>query len=396
MGDRPNVLILMSDQHNPHVLGCAGDQVARTPNLDALAERGVLFENAYCQSPLCVPSRMSFLTGQQCSKVRVWTNSCVLPSDMTTFAHALGAVGYETSLIGRMHFVGADQWHGFEERLVGSLTAIYHGGAFGALTPELAKGTGQRRSSVLTAGPGRTGYQVYDEEVGRTTAEWLHRKAERGGRPFCVVAGFVLPHCPFVCHPEDWDYYYERVEIPDVPEGYFEQANPILKEWRGARDIEDLTQEQIRRARAGYYGIVTHLDRQVGHIMNALGESGLDRDTVVIYISDHGDMAGEHGMWWKSNFFDGGVGVPLIISGPGEFHQGAKVREVVGLTDIAPTLTDLAGTDPLPDGDGRSLVPLCSGDTAEWSHEVFSELGGSAGLPPARMIRRGRWKFIHY
>ncbi len=396
MPERPNFLILMSDQHNPHVLGCNGDRVVRTPHMDSLAERGVLFEHAYCQAPLCVPSRMSFLTGQQPSGIKVWTNQCILPSDVASFAHALGAAGYETVLIGRMHFVGADQWHGFEKRAVGSLTAVHMFGRKPGLAPELVGATGQSRRAVTTAWPGRTAYQLYDEAVAKASAEFLRTKADAGDRPFCVVAGFVLPHCPFVCPREDWAYYHERVTLPELPDGYFESLHPAVKLWRQGRGVEDLSEEEIRRARTGYYGIVTHFDRQLGVVMDALRRAGLDKDTVVIYTSDHGEMAGEHGMWWKSNFYEGAVSVPLIVSCPERFEPGRRVGNVVSLVDISATLLDLAGADPMPAGAGQSLVPLLDNEKVDWPDETFSEHYGRREAPAARMIRRGRWKLVHH
>jgi len=396
MSDRPNFLILLSDQHSPHVAGCYGDPVVKTPHIDALADRGVRFESAYCQSPLCVPSRMSFLTSQQPSEIEVWTNSCTLPSDITTFAHGLGAAGYETTLVGRMHFVGADQWHGFEHRLVGSLTPVHPFGGGLGLPPVLMRATGQKRSSVATAGPGKTAYQVYDETVAQTTAELLRANSRAKSRPFCIVAGFVLPHCPFVCPKEDWDYYFDRVELPTLPEGYFDNLHPVIKCWRKGREVEDLTDEEIRRARTGYYGIVTHLDRQVGVVTRALAEAGLEENTVVIYLSDHGEMAGEHGMWWKSSFFEGSVGVPLIVSCPARFPSGRTRQEVVSLVDIGPTLLELAGTGPLPASAGASLLPLLNSDHSHRPRPAFSELYAYGGIAPARMVRDGKWKLIHY
>ena len=396
MADKPNLLVLMSDQHNPHVLGCYGDNVVRTPNLDSLAENGVLFEHHYCQSPLCVPSRMSFMTGRQPSDIRVWSNSCVLPTDVTTFAHSLGAAGYETALIGRMHFVGWDQYHGFEKRPVGSLTAVHVGAAYPKLTPELRAATGQGRPAVTTAGPGRTAYQLYDEVVAKATVEYLQEKAKGNDRPFCAVAGFVLPHCPFVCPKEDWEYYHDKVTLPEMPEGYFENLHPAIKRWRKNRGVEDLSDEEIRRGRTGYYGIVTHFDRQVGVVMDALRQTGLDRSTVLIYTSDHGEMAGEHGMWWKSNFYEGAVSVPLIVSCPERFQPGRRVSEIVSLVDIGPTLVELAGAEPIPAATGISLVPLLDGENVDWPNEAFSEHYPDKRVPPGRMIRRGRWKLVHY
>ncbi|MFQ6096981.1 MAG: sulfatase-like hydrolase/transferase, partial [Armatimonadota bacterium] len=165
MSSRPNLLVIMSDQHNPHVLGCCGDEVVRTPHLDALAHGGVLFENAYCPSPLCVPSRMSFMTSRHPTDNRAWTNACQLSSDIPTFAHALGAAGYEVVLGGRMHVVGPDQRHGFERRLVGDLGATFPGGRAPDLGHIPRGSTGQSRIAVEVAGPGRTAYQAYDDAV---------------------------------------------------------------------------------------------------------------------------------------------------------------------------------------------------------------------------------------
>jgi choline-sulfatase len=394
-GKRPNILVLMSDQHNPRITGCYGDRIVRTPNLDALAARGVLFENAYCQAPVCVPSRMSFLTSQQPSQNRVWGNGDYLPEDTTTFAHALGASGYETALIGRMHFNGVDQWHGFEKRLVGALSPQFPHIGY-PLSPELFPGaTNSSKKSVTIAGPGKTAYQAYDEDVTKATVEYL-RSRKSGDRPFCAVAGFVLPHSPFVCPKEDWKYYYDRVSVPRLPAGYVERLHPAVKKWREARGVTDLNDEEIRRGRAGYYGLVTQFDRQAGRILTALRESGLEKNTLVVYTTDHGEKAGENGLWWKFNFYDGSASVPLIISLPGRLPEGRRMKEVVSLVDVGPTLIDFAGGEKMPAATGRSLAPLLAGRVEGWPNEAFSELPATAGVPTTRMIRRGKWKLVHY
>jgi len=393
--DQPNILVLMSDQHNPRVTGCYGDSIVQTPNLDALAGRGVLFENAYCQAPVCVPSRMSFLSSRQPSENRVWSNGDTLPSDVTTFAHALGASGYETALIGRMHFNGVDQWHGFEKRLVGALSPQFPYVGY-PLSKELFPGaTNSSRASVTIAGPGRTAYQAFDEEVTKAAIEFV-RGRKAGDRPFCAVAGFVLPHSPFVCTKKDWDYYYDRVAIPRVPPGYFETLHPALKAWRERRGVNVLTGEEVRRARAGYYGLVAEFDRHVGRILGALREAGLEQNTIVVYTTDHGEKAGENGLWWKTTFYDGSASVPLIVSYPARIKGGRRAREVVSLVDIGPTLSDLAGGEKMPMATGRSLVPVLQGNASNWSNEAFSELPATPGVPTSRMIRSGRWKLIHY
>lgn len=398
MPEQPNILLIMSDQHSPHVLRCAGDPVIRTPNLDALTARGVRFENAYCASPLCVPSRMTFMTGRHCSDINVWTNSCTLSSDIPSFAHTLGAAGYEVVLGGRMHFVGPDQRHGFESRIIGDVSSHYPGGK-GPDLGDIPKGsTGQTRPAVEVAGPGRTAYQAYDDAVLEACSEYLRARPSSGDeRPFCLVAGTVLPHCPFIAPRELYYYYYERVDLPTVPPAYYESLNPAVQQWRERRGIHDLSDEEIRAARAGYYGIVEYFDGIVGGLFEALGAAGLADDTVIIYTSDHGESAGENGMWWKSSCYEASAGVPLIVSWPGQFPEGATRREVVSLVDIASTLADIAGAEPRPASAGQSLVPLVRGDDGiAWRDEAFAELCNYGGDPPMRMLRHRPWKLNHY
>jgi choline-sulfatase len=342
-----------------------------------------------------VPSRTSFLTGRQPSDTRVWINSDTLSSAIPTFAHAFGAAGYETALIGRMHFNGPDQHHGFDKRLVGDLTPAYSNVKI-PLAPNLLPGaTNNSRASVTIAGPGRTAYRSFDEEVTQVTVGYL-RNAAKSSRPFCAVAGFVLPHSPFVCSREDFDYYHERVTVPHVSQDYLEHLHPAVQAWRKRRGVENLSDEEVRRARAAYYGLVTETDRHVGSILGALKDSGLEQDTIVVYTSDHGEMAGENGMWWKFNFYQGSVTVPLIVSFPGRWRAGARISNVVSLIDIAPTVCEAAGVPPLPMATGRSLAPLLSGAKPDWPNEAFSELPTINGVPAARMVRKDRWKLVHF
>jgi len=398
MADRPNILLIVSDQHSGQVLGCAGDEVVRTPNMDALAERGVMFDAAHCAAPLCVPSRMTMLSGRHCSEIEVWTNSCQLSSHVPTFAHALGAGGYDTVLCGRMHFVGPDQRHGFHERIIGDVgDHRWPGGAIPDLGDVPLSTTGQCREAVEIAGPGRTSYQAYDETVAETACEFLRARGG-SGRPWLLTTGFVLPHCPFIAPKELYEYYYDRVQMPRIPDGYFESLPEPMRAWRQARGITDLTEDEIRAARAGYYGLVELFDRMIGTMLQTLEEQGLTENTVVIYLSDHGESAGLNGLWWKSQFYDHSVRVPLIMAGPG-LPQGQRHREVVSLLDIAPTLVDLAGAPEMPAASGQSLLPLIREElAAPWRDEAIAELIGiSRGYPyPGRMVRRGPWKLIHY
>lgn len=395
--DRPNMLVIMSDQHSPHVLGSAGDPYVRTPHLDALASNAVAFNNTYCASPLCVPSRMSFLTGRHPSDINVWTNPCLLDPDTPTFAHALTLAGYDTVLCGRMHFAGVDQHHGFSRRLVGDVS-----GARDESQPlfenKIPRHTsGQDARSVRDAGPGRTSYIAFDDDVTRSARDYLRqRQNQQTAAPFCMVVGYLLPHNPYVCPLTLFEEYMERVDIPDVPAAELESLHPAMRQWREVRDVNSLTREEIRRARAAYYGLVTYLDQQIGQVLAALSESGLADDTIVVYTSDHGEMAGEHGMWWKESFYEASVKVPMLWSGRG-LGQGTKIERPVSLLDVAPTLLAMGEAEPLPGCRGRSLLPLLMGASSTSSDDepIFAEVM-VRGVSAARMIRRGRWKLIYY
>ena len=391
MTQQPNILLILSDQHNPHVLGCAGDEIVRTPNLDRLAARGVRFTQNYCPSPLCVPSRMAFLTAQHCSDIQVWSNSCVLSSEVPTFVHNLGIAGYETILCGRMHFTGADQRHGFHRRIIGDVDP-----SLGHIPTAT---TGQTKISVEVAGPGRTAYTAYDDAVTETCCEFLKERGQRNqDRPFFMAVGYVLPHCPFIAPKRLFDEYFHKVDVPQLPPGYLDDLHPAMRAWRQRRGVDALTDDQVRTARAAYYGLVTYTDERMGEVLRTLEGSGLSENTIVVYTSDHGDMASEHRMWWKSSFYEGSVGVPLILSWPGNFSEGKSVTEVTSLVDLGPTLLDLVGADPLPFAAGQSLAGFLdeSEGIPDWPNQAFAEHCGLLGDRPGFMVRKGPWKLNYY
>jgi len=394
----PNILTIMTDQHSKYFLGCYGNQIVRTPNLDRLASEGMRFENAYCPGPLCVPSRMSFMTGRTPSRNRVWNNQGILGSGVPTWAHVLATKGYETSLIGRMHFAGPDQRHGFVNRPIGEYSAIHPGSPYKRSHPE-AKiyyhgGSGQSRSCVERAGRGTTSYQHFDEVITDAACEYLRKRAEPK-QPFAAVVGLVLPHCPFIAPKNLFNYYYERTDLPrtggDEP--------PTIQRFRRLRGIADpLPIERIRVARAAYYGMCEHVDMLIGRILDCLDETGLAENTLVIYSTDHGEMAGDHSCWWKSNYYEGSVGVPLIARFPGTVPAGSVSDVVCNLMDLGPTMSEIAGGQ-MTDVDGQSLWPTLQGNhPKDWLNRTFSEFCDRVGslYLPSRMIRSGKWKLWFY
>ena len=402
---KPNVLLIMSDQHHPYISGYAGDARADTPHIDRLAAEGVNFANTHCSFPLCGPSRMSFMTGRHPYEIECLTNLCQLRSDLATFAHGFTAAGYETVLSGRMHFSGIDQRHGFQKRIVSDVG----GSAYltrkdlwklDVVLGDLIDTPGLSYKGVVKSGPGTTGYHAYDEAVTRHTVDWLDARGRDGGtQPFMLTVGYAAPHCPFVAPRADFERYYKDMDVPSFD---YEALHPAIQRfYRQAGFIDHpVSDDDIRRARAAYYGLCTFLDRQVGAVLDALDHAGLADDTIVIYTSDHGEQIGEHGQWWKCTFYQSSVGVPMIVRMPDRRRAGSTVKQNVSLMDIGPTLLDLVGARPLPAATGRSFAKLIDGDASDWPDEVFAENIGpaneSGGGAWQRMVRRGPWKYCYY
>lgn len=390
MKKQPNILLLMADQ-----LADPWLNLAITPALDRLAAEGVRFTNAYSNSPLCAPARFAMMSGQLNSKIGAYDNASEFPSSIPTFAHYLRSAGYQTSLIGKMHFVGADQLHGFEERLT---TDIYPAD-FG-WTPNWADPDGRfdwwfhNMDSVTHAGVAAVSNQLdYDDEVGFQAVRKLRDLARTSDeRPWFTTVSFTHPHDPYVARQEFWDLYnHDTVPMPEVatidePDPHSRRLAHVI-----SSDTTEVTDEQIRNARHAYLANTSYVDSFVGEILQTLETHDMRDDTVVLFTSDHGDMLGERGLWYKMNFFEASARVPLILNAPTRFEPNA-VATATSLLDIAPTLLDLAGVE-IPDTlDGASLLPLVAGDDP--SRTVVGEYLGEGAAAPIFMIRRGSEKYI--
>ena len=398
---QPNVLFVMADQLAPHFTGAYGHPLVRTPAMDTLVERGTRFDAAYCPSPLCAPSRFAMLTGRPVSAIGAWDNAAELSASVPTLAHYLRLAGYRTTLSGKMHFVGPDQLHGFERRLT---TDIYP--ADFAWTPDW-DAPGERidkwyhnMDSLSEAGQALATYQIdYDEEVGFAATRNLYDLA-RGTdeRPFFLAVSFIHPHDPYVARPERWDLYdHDDIDLPDVPPT--DSLDPhTLRIRRGIQaDTIGYTEAQCRNARHAYYANTGYFDSWVGALVRVLEETGQLDNTVVIVTSDHGDMLGDRGAWFKMSFFERSARVPFIMAGP-DIANGT-VPNACSLLDLLPTLLDIA-TDGRPWPElaappaGRSLWESATGG-ADPVDETTAEYMGEMTSHPMFMIRRGRHKYIH-
>ncbi len=394
---QPNILIIMADQLSPVFLPAYGHKVVKTPHIDALAAGGVVFESAYCASPLCSPSRASFMAGLLPSRTRVYDNAAEFTADVPTYAHHLRRLGYRTVLSGKMHFCGPDQMHGFETRLTTDIYPADFGWTPDWDHPQARPSWYHNMSSVTQAGLCvRTNQLDFDDEVTFAAERAIYDKA-RGvdARPLLLVASLSHPHDPYAITREYFDLYND--EDIDLPEASIKAIDPHSLRLRHvcAMDEVTLTDAQIRKARRAYYGEISYVDHNVGRLVRALEDCGLRDDTIVILLSDHGEMLGERGLWYKMSFFENSARVPLIVNAPGRFAPG-RVAASVSLVDVTPTLIDLAGGDAGELGASVDGSSLASHLNATGGHdEALGEYLAEGAIAPIVMIRRGRHKFIH-
>ena len=418
----------MSDEHDPETTGCYGHQEVMTPALDGLAARGVLFDRAYCNSPICVPSRMSLLAGRYVHRIGTWDNGSPLASEIPTFATYLEAAGYRTALCGRMHMIGPDRLHGFGTRLYDDLTR------WQSFDQKPIRKTDGRRvrgdSHVSECGPGFHQHQAYDATVsdlcGRFLRDAARREAEdreaapgpSDGSPWLLVAGFMLPHFPLLAPRELFDAYdSDRLRLPEGREEPLESQHPAVRQIRFHHYGErPLPEEVERRALASYYALVTLMDRNIGRLLDIVETTALRDSTMIVYLSDHGEMAGRHGMWQKMCFYEPSVRVPLVVAGPG-WPAGTRVHANVSLVDLLPTLLEAAGEEPPGGASGAGAgahgdaagKPAALGGTVPGAplqravdgtldpdRVVFSEYHAQGLERAGYMVKRGALKYNAY
>ncbi len=399
MSPRPNILIIMVDQLSGCLFPEGPAAFLQVPSLRKLSAGAVNFSRTYCPSPLCSPSRASFMTGLLPSRTGVYDNAAELPSTLPTFAHHLRNAGYKTVLSGKMHFVGADQLHGFEERLT---TDIYPSD-FG-WTPDWSK-PDQRidwwyhnMGSVTGAGVGETSNQLeFDDEVAYHARLRLRQLARTDrSQPFCMTVSFTHPHDPYVARKKYWDLYPEDslppLAVPAIP---YEEQDPHSRRIFDANDYRnfEITAQNVADSRRAYFANVSYLDEKIGELMETLEACDLADDTVVLFCADHGDMLGERGLWFKMSFFEGANRVPMFLYAPGRY-AARNITEPTSTLDVLATLADLAGLEVDSDlaGDGRSLLGLARGEETS-APPVYSEYAAESSIDPMVMIREGRWKF---
>lgn len=380
---RPNLLLLVADDHRGGTLGIDGDPRRATPNLDALARQGTRFTRAFCNAPVCTASRQSFITGRLPHAVGVTRLPTPLPNNAVTLGDWLGTHGYETAAIGKMHFNGPSH-HGFTERI------------------DLGDYRAWLRANPPRGGDHRRPWRPFESPA----SEWLNGDCRSHGlpiesmdstffadqaidylsrhrdRPFALVVSFYDPHSPFR-FPREWQGRYRPRSFP-VPEVSVTDRRETPRVFQG------LTPPQIQEIQAAYFTSLSYLDHEVGRVLDALDRSGLGGETLVVYLGDNGYMLGEHGRFEKHCFYEPAVRVPLLLRWAGRLPAGRRVDGLVELVDLVPTIADLLGVDAPTDLHGRSLVPMLRDPNAPGRETVFSEYLENEEA----MIRSDRYKLV--
>jgi len=392
---RPNIIMIISDEHNAGVLGCYGNSIVRTPNLDRLARAGVTFKSCYCNSPLCVPSRLSFTSGKYVSRIGAWSNSCWLPSaEYPTLPRILNAAGYQSFLCGKMHY-DRTRRYGFTE-IGGNMNYSFKTGRGGRrnadnLTP--MPGISKRFEEFYAADDSRV--LRHDRAVTAGTVEFLKNRKVADG-PFFLVAGYLAPHFPLIVPEKYWETYKGKVPMPVIPEGFLESLSLNYKHLRIAFNVEDVPPDIVRKGRELYYGLTQWLDEEIGKVLKSLADSEVAGNTVVIYTTDHGENMGEHGMWWKNCMYEHAARIPLIMSWPARWNGGQSRTQACSLVDVAQTIAELGGARTPNDWNGTSMLPWLDDHTTGWKDLAVSEYYGHNIASGFAMIRTGKHKYVYH
>ena len=393
---RKNLLILISDEHRKDAMGCVGHHIVKTPNLDALAKRGTVFENAYTPSPMCVPTRASIACGDHVHNIGYWDSATAYDGKRRSWMRQLRDAGVPVVSIGKLHFRSNADDNGFTDEIL-PMHVVNGIGWPVALLRDDPPDYDSAKELAQDVGAGSSSYTDYDLAITEATEAWLHNQPE--GTPWAAFVSLVSPHYPLTA-PQRYYDMYDPTGM-DVPVGYRPDQRPDHPELKNVANFYKYDQyfdtKKIREAKAAYYGLISFMDDCVGRILAALEASGQAEDTVVLYVSDHGDMMGDLGFWTKQVMYDASAGVPMIAAGPG-IPKGRRVKTGTSLLDLAATALDVTGVEHDAQSQacpGRSLRDIATASD-DLDRTVFSEYHDGGSTTGTFMVRWQQWKYVYY
>ncbi|MEM7531285.1 MAG: sulfatase-like hydrolase/transferase [Chloroflexota bacterium] len=406
MMEPTNSLVICSDQHNKFITGCYGSEFVQTPNLDRLAQLGTRFNSAYTPSPICMPARAALATGRYCHEIGAWGNGSPYTGThadtgaaIPTWGHRLTEQGFDAVTVGKLHF-HPDVESGYDERIPLHATLAKDGygpAIWGWMRGDMPPSE-KLRKEVESAHVGEFGYTRYDRQIAQTAASWIEDEVSRD-KPWSAFISFTYPHYPFVV-PQSYVDLYDPDSLPLPPNWQEEDwsPHPALR-WKMNIHAFDrgFTEAQLRKVIAIYYGMVTFMDEQVGIVLDALERSGQWDNTRILYTSDHGEMLGEQGFFFKGLMHESSAGIPMIMAGP-DVPEAHICHTPVNLIDVYPTVIETVGA-ALTEEDstlhGRSLIDIAN-EPDDKERVTLSEYHSVASQSGTYMVRCGYYKYVHY
>jgi choline-sulfatase len=395
-----NLIFFVSDNHARDLMGAAGHPVISTPNLDALANRGARFANAYCASPLCCPSRAALATGRYPHQTGYWDNAMVYDGRVPSWHHRVRDQGHDVTAVGKLHYRSSEDDNGFTDE-IDTMHIVDGKGALISLLRATEDGVPQRRSHRAiyeNAGPGEADYQIYDRRITDGAIDWLRQHGQQSEKPWILLVSYPSPHPPFRVPDRLWDLYpLDRVPIPVQWRRDARPKHPATEYLAWMNHFQDGMEEDfIRRVVAGYCALISHVDEQIGRVLDEAERLGLMESTRILYTSDHGEAAGHHGIFGKANHYEHAIGVPLVMAGPG-IPQGRVMEQVTSHVDLFPTIVEAMGAELAEeDADlpGISLWPAMGGD--ETQRSAFAEYHAMGSRNASFALREGDHKLIYH
>jgi len=393
-----NILFICSDQHARYATGCYGNSFVKTPNLDRLAEFGTLFKNSYCNSPICVPSRGSMATGITVNNLELWDNCTPYFGQVPSWGHRMMLEGKRAVSIGKLHYRDTSDSNGFEQEII-PMHIINGEGLLFTICRNPMPTLKKFSKLIENSGVGESTYLQYDHNITEKSIAWLENEANNNSdQTWALFVSFVSPHPPWIA-PERFYNLYPAEDIP-LPLSYSESERSMhqgLEDFRKFFGIQGTFNHQtLKKVTAAYYGMISFLDENIGKLLTTLEKTGLNKNTCVIYSSDHGESMGHKGMFSKCNMYEESVGIPMIISGPG-LPKGLEVHTLTQLIDIFPTILEATGVRKIDEDqelDGESLISLAEGKIPERS--ILSEQHSAGAKSAVYMLRKDKWKYVHY
>jgi len=401
---QPNIIMIVSDEQNAGIMGCAGDPWIHTPNLDGLAKSGILLDAHYCSSPICAPSRQSLTMGKYVSHHNVWGNTVGGANDAPSLPRILNASGYESFLVGGMKYNGNN--YGFSQYSAAKgIVLPKDGKKIAAATPKLRKrvpadvfkNNGNEIGEEFSPmGASDESMETFTDVQRCKDALSFIAQRKKEDKPFFLIVGFMAPHYPLQSTHALLNKYKDKIPMPEIPKGYLDQLPLNYKHLRNERKFENVPDDVIKLARESYYARVEWGDQKVGEVLQAIKNSPFSDNTVIIYTSDHGENLGEHGLWWKNTLYDCSARVPLIMSWPKRWEGGQKRTKASGSVDLVQTIADIAGAKTPKDWDGTSMLKWLDNPSVKWKDLAVSEFYAGYTSSGIAMIRKENWKYVYH